>query len=233
MRKLIRLLGRILLKGLSIVLPITIAVQVVIWLARTAEDSVRVLLAHLLPEGWYVPGSGIALLAAAVFLLGLLMYPWLTRTVLGGFDRVLRNLPLFGSIYSPLKDLMDFFGGGVGKRLGQPVMIKIPNTEMETLGFITREDGAGLPDVFLPDDHLVVYVQWSSQIGGYCFILPREAVRPVEITTEGALRWALTAGLSAPIASPPDRRGEAGGDEDEQDVGASKRPDDETTGRRP
>lgn len=86
----------------------------------------------------------------------------------------------------------------MAKKLGQPVMIRIPNTNMETLGFITKKDSEGLPEGFLPEDHIVVYVQWSSQVGGYCFIVPRDHVRPVNITVEEGMRWALTAGLSAP-----------------------------------
>jgi uncharacterized membrane protein len=75
----------------------------------------------------------------------------------------------------------------------------LPNTELKTLGFITREDLNDLPDGLSKNDHVVVHVQWSSQIGGYCFVVPRRAVQPVDMTVEEGMRWALTAGISAPV----------------------------------
>lgn len=191
-------LSRVLLKGLSLVLPVAVAVYVIAWLVRKAEGTVKYLLTAVLPPDYYVPGMGLAAMIIAVFGAGLLMYPWMTRTLIGYIEKLLRRLPLFGSIYSPVKDLMDLLGGGMENQLGRPVMIKVPNTEIETLGFITREDQKGLPLGFMPPDHLVVYVQWSSQLGGYCFIVPKESVRPLDISAEEGMRWALTAGLSGP-----------------------------------
>ncbi len=78
------------------------------------------------------------------------------------------------------------------------VLIKIPHTNMETLGFVTRDDLSDLPDGFPKEDHVVVYVQWSYQMGGYCFVVPRKAVQPVNMTVQQGMRWALTAGISAP-----------------------------------
>lgn len=203
--ELYKTVSKIMLRGLSIVLPIAVAIYVIVWLIRGAEGALKGLLTLVLPEGFYVPGMGLVAVLAIVFCVGLLMYPWITRKLIGGIDGLLRRIPLFGSVYSPVKDLMDLFGGDMEQSLGRPVMIRVPNTEMETLGFITREGDAGLPDGMVPEDHLVVYVQWSSQIGGYCFIVPRDSVRPLEITVEEGMRWSLTAGLSAPGRSQGDQ----------------------------
>lgn len=193
-----RFVTRTFIKGLVVVLPIMAAIYVVIWLVRDSEAAVKGILLAVVPERLYVPGLGLAFSLAAIFCVGLLMYPWITRRLLDGVDGLLRKVPLFGAIYSPARDLMDLVGGDVEQKLGQVVLIKIPNTNMETLGFVTRDDLSDLPDGFAGDDHVVVYVQWSSQVGGYCFVVPRDAVRPVDMTVEEGMRWALTAGISAP-----------------------------------
>ena len=46
------------------------------------------------------------------------------------------------------------------------MLIKIPPTNMETWGFVTRDDLSDLPDGFSKEEHVVVYVQWSYQMGG-------------------------------------------------------------------
>jgi len=194
----VRFATRTFIKGLVVVLPIMAAVYVVLWMVRDSEALVKGLLLTIIPDDYYVPGLGLGLFLAGIFCVGLLMYPWVTRKLLDGVDGVLRNVPLFGAIYSPARDLMDVLGGDVEQKLGQVVLIKIPNTNMETLGFVTRDDLSGLPKGFARDNHVVVYVQWSSQIGGYCFVVPRETVQPVDMTVEQGMRWALTAGISAP-----------------------------------
>ncbi len=131
------------------------------------------------------------------------MYPWVTRKLLDSFDELLRRIPLFGAIYSPVRDLMDVLDGEVERKLDQVVLIKIPNTDVETLGFITRDDLSDLPDGFSKEGHVVVYVQWSYQIGGYCFVVPRESAQPVNMTIQQGMRWALTAGISAPKNAGP------------------------------
>lgn len=198
-----RFLMRVFLKGFSIVLPLALAIYVMVWLVRSSEGAVSAILTAILPSGFYLPGMGLLAVVAAVFLVGLLMYPWVTRKLISRIENLGRRLPLFRSVYSPLKDLMDIFGGNMDQALGRPVMVKVPNTEMETLGFVTRESDEGLPDGFLPADHLVVYVQWSSQVGGYCFIVPKSHVRSLPISVEDGMRWSLTAGLSGPKHGRP------------------------------
>jgi uncharacterized membrane protein len=193
-----KILSKILLKGISLVLPVAVAIYVVVWLVRGAEGAVKGILTAVLPAGFYVPGMGLIVMLAIVFCAGLLMYPWITRKLVNTADNLFRKIPLFGSVYSPVKDLMDLLGGGMDRKLGRPVMIRVPNTDMETLGFVTRENSKNLPENFIPDDHLVVYVQWSSQVGGYCFVVPQDSVRTLDISVEEGMRWSLTAGLSGP-----------------------------------
>lgn len=186
------------LRGLAVVLPIAAAVYIVIWLGSDLERIIRGLLLQVMPQEFYVPGLGVALALGGVFLVGLLMYPWLTRKALDGVDTVLRKIPLFTSIYSPVRDLLNMLGGDVEEQLGQVVMVMLPGLDFEMLGFITRENTANLPPGMVPENHVVVLIPWSSQIGGLCYVVPKERVRPVEISVEEGLRWALTAGVSAP-----------------------------------
>ncbi len=193
-----RFFSRTFAKGLAILLPVLAAAYVLSWAARDSEKAMRALLLTFIPESFYIPGLGIFAFVLVTFLLGLLMYPWVTRAVFVSADAVFRRIPLFGSVYSPVKDLMDLFGGDMAEQLGEVVMISVPGTQMETLGFVTRRNNEGMPEGTVPDGHVVVYVQWSSQIGGYCFIVPEESIRPLDLTVEEGMRWSLTAGLSTP-----------------------------------
>ncbi len=195
-----RWVGRVLLQGLTILVPIAVAIQILAWLLQGAERLTMTLAVDVFPWQFYVPGMGVLLLLAAVFLVGLLMYPWVSDAL----DRLLRRVPLFGALYSPLRDLMQLFSGDARDRLGYPVMVRLPGSGMETPGFVTRKGGEELPTELLPEGWVVVYVQLASQIGGFTLLVPEESCRPLNMSTEEALRFAITAGVSLP------RTGDAG-----------------------
>lgn len=191
-------ISRTMIKGLAVVLPVAAAIYVVFWLGGGVDRIMRGIFTAILPEDLYVPGSGVVVVIIGVFAVGLLMYPVLTRRFLTRIDILLRRIPLFASIYSPVRDLLNLLGGSVETRLGQVVMVKIPGIGFESMGFITRDSAEGLPEGILPPDHVVVLLPWSTQIGGTCFIVPRNATRPIDMSVEEGLRWVLTGGVSAP-----------------------------------
>jgi uncharacterized membrane protein len=196
----IQFVSRTFIKGLAVVLPVAAAIYVVFWLGGGVDRVMERIVTVVLPKDLYVRGSGAVIVVIGVFVVGLLMYPLLTRRLLNWVDRLLRRVPLFASIYSPVRDLLNLLGGSVETRLSQVVLVKIPGIGFESLGFITRESGEGLPSGILPPDHVVVLLPWSTQIGGMCFIVPRSATRAIDMTVEEGLRWALTGGVSAPRA---------------------------------
>ncbi len=197
-----RFMSRTFVKGLAVVLPVAAAIYVVFWLGGGVDRVMERIVTLVLPADLYVRGSGVVIVIIGVFVVGLLMYPLLTQRLLNRVDRLLRKIPLFASIYSPVRDLLNLLGGSVETRLTQVVFVRIPGIGFESLGFITRESSDGIMPGLLPPDHLVVMLPWSTQIGGTCFIVPRSAVRPVDMTVEEGLRWALTAGVSAPAPKP-------------------------------
>jgi uncharacterized membrane protein len=170
------------------------------------ERALKEVLVRILPNGWYLPGLGIAMVVVTVFLVGLLMYPWITRKFIQSIETGFRKLPVVGALYSSIHDVLGLFEGGIKEKLGQPVLVDIPQADMKTLGFLMREDTVGLPQNAVGDGSVVVYLQMSYQLGGYAVIVPRDRVRPVDLSVEKALQWVLTAGVSASGgAEPPDR----------------------------
>lgn len=200
-----RFISRTFLKGLIVVLPAAASVYILTWLFSDLERFIHELLVYVIPEPWYIPGMGVLAAVGGVFTLGLLMYPLITRKLIDSFDNLFRNIPVVSMIYNPMRDFMNMFGGDMAKKLDRVVMVQLPHTDFEMLGFVTREDNTGLPEGLMKDDHIVVLIPWSTQIGGLCFVLPKSATRPVDMTVEEGLRWALTAGVSAPAESQDER----------------------------
>jgi len=189
-------------KGLGVLVPVFLVVYILYWSIYGMEMVLKKVLISILPYGWYLPGLGIGMVIVAVFLVGLLMYPWVTRKMIQSIEKLFRKVPVVGTIYSSIHDVMDLFDGGIKEKLGRPVLVDLPRLETKTIGFLMREGTTGLGEA-VAEDSVVVYLQMSYQLGGYSLIVPRDRVQRVDMSVEKALQWVLTAGVSASRDAKP------------------------------
>ena len=185
------------LAGLAIILPVLITAYLLYWLAKSAEKSLGSLIRLILPEGWYWPGMGIAAGIVLIFVVGLLMQAWGVRSLVAWVERVVLRIPLIKTVYGAVRDLIGFITQGKDSGLRQVVAVKIGDENIQLIGFVTREDLAGLPEEIGGHDKIAVYLPMSYQLGGYTVIVPRSAVQPLDMSLEEATRFVLTGGVAA------------------------------------
>ena len=191
------------LTGLAAVLPVTVTLYVLYWLGSTAEAFLGRGLKMLIPGNLYWPGMGVVAGLVLVFVIGALMRAWLFRKVFRWGERLVGRIPLVKALYGAVRDLMGFFSGSDTKAMRRAVMVTIGDTPLRLIGFITREDFGDLPAGIGGDDTVAVYLPMSYQIGGYTTMIPRSAIQPIDMSIEEAMRFAVTAGMSASEARHP------------------------------
>lgn len=189
----VRKLGRIFVTGLLTVLPLILTVYFAVWLVTVLEKFFGKQVKLLLPDDWYHPGMGLAVAIALIFAIGVLMHAWIFRRLFRRVEFLLLRVPVIRSIYSALRELLGLFGDQKGQAL-QVVLVKLPGANL--LGFITREDCSALK---APDcaGQVAVYLPMSYQVGGYTLFVAKDALTPIEISREDAMRFILTAGLKS------------------------------------
>ena len=64
------------------------------------------------------------------------------------------------------------------------------------VGFITRENFSELPS--METDRVAVFLPMSYQIGGYTILVPKSAVKPIDLSVEEALQYSLIAWARKP-----------------------------------
>ncbi len=193
---------RKLLAGLATILPVVITVYVLYWLATSAEKFLGRLIRLALPEGWYWPGMGITASVILIFIIGLLMQAWMVRSLVAWGERIVLRIPLIKTVYGAVRDLISFVTQGHDSGLRQVVAITIGDANIKLIGFVTREDLTGFPEEIGGQDMIAVYLPMSYQLGGYTVIVPRSAVKPVDISLEEATRFVLTGGVAAGPSAP-------------------------------
>jgi uncharacterized membrane protein len=191
--------GRTFLTGLITILPVVLTVYLLYWLAAAAESALGKSIRLVLPEEWYWPGMGLVTGLGMVFLVGLLMHAYVVQVLFAKAEEVLYHLPLIKSIYRAIRDFFDFFSPGKEREFEKVVAVSLGGVQL--VGFVTEARPERLPKDFGDEDNLLVYLPLSYMIGGYTVLLPRSAVRPLDMTMEEAMRFTLTAGVTSVTAN--------------------------------
>ncbi len=190
-------LSRIFFSGLAAVLPLTLTIYILYWLGQKAESSLGTLIKLIISEQHYWPGMGVISGVLLVFAVGLMLKAYLIRKVFSLSERLLTRVPLIKPLYTSIRDLMRFVSSSQDKELGQVVTITIPNSPFTLIGFVTNDQLIDISPV-MTEQHVAVYLPLSYQIGGYTVLVPRELVKPANLSVNDALRFTVTAGMIPP-----------------------------------
>lgn len=190
-------LGKIMFRGLVAILPAILTIYILFWSFRSAETVLGGLLEVLLPNGWYIPGMGLLAGLVVIFLFGLALNAFLVRRLLDWGGDLLNHIPLVKTLYGSLKDFIGFFTAKRDSQFNQVVTVDLDfgGTPMRMIGFVTRSDFRDLPPGIGAEGEVAVYLPLSYQIGGYTVIVPRSAVRKVDISTHRAMGFVVTGGM--------------------------------------
>jgi uncharacterized membrane protein len=196
-------LGKLFLKGLVVVIPVSLTLAILWWMARGAEEILGGMLMRFLPEGWYIPGMGVVSAVAMTILIGLLTHVILFQKLFALGDTILNRLPLVKTIYSALKDFIAYLSPDSKMAMSKVVLVRVPGQQFEQLGFVTREDFSRLPINLMVEEPIAVYLPMSFQIGGYTLFLPRSCLTPVDMSFEEGMKLILTGAVSreVPVAA--------------------------------
>ena len=194
-------LSRTFLAGLVTILPVILTLYLLYWLVVSMESVLGSAIRLVLPEKMYWPGMGVLAGMVVVFAVGVLMHAYVVRWLFAKGEAVFYHLPLINSVYRAMRDFFDFISPTTKKEFEQVVAVTIGEQELELVGFVTQYKPERLPKGFNHEDKVLVYLPLSYMIGGYTVLLPRAAVRPLDMTMEEAMRFTLTAGVKSPATA--------------------------------
>jgi uncharacterized membrane protein len=186
-------LRRTFVTGFFVIVPLVVSVVALVWLFRWADSLTSGLAASVGLE--HVPGLGILVTAAIVLAVGVLATNMLGRRLLERTEQLLLHVPLFRTIYAPVKQLISAFSPDSETGFKRMVFIEDPSRGY-VLGFLTKEfrldRGHGqetLLAVYVPTNHLY--------LGDVVLCPPERAVFP-DMTVEEGIRVFLTGGMGLP-----------------------------------
>ncbi len=181
-------------KGLFTLLPLLLSIYVMIWFVTKVENWSSGLILTVWPDSLYVSGMGVLISFILIYIFGSVIDQPLAKWALAFIDKVFSQVPVIKTVYLAIKDFTDYLRPGNNKP-NQVVLVKFPDSAVEVIGLLTRETLRDLPEPVTKPDRVAVYFPMSYQFGGYTLFIPREWVKPTNLSVEQAMRSVLTAWL--------------------------------------
>ena len=186
-------LRRTFITGFFVTVPLFISVAALVWIFNIVDGLTTPFYDRLL--GRRIPGLGTLSTAAAIVLVGAIARNVIGRRVLARTEAWLLRVPVFRTIYSPVKQLIAAFSPDNESGFKRVVMVEDPRRGW-ALGFLTREftidRGRG------PESLLTVFVPTNNlYLGDVVICEPERAVFP-DLTVEEGIRIFLTGGMAMP-----------------------------------
>ena len=186
-------LRRSFIAGFFVTVPLVISVAALVWIFGIIDGFTAPLAARVLARE--VPGLGIVITLLVVLAIGAVATNVIGRRIVTRAERWLMRVPVFRTVYAPVKQLASAFSPDNEYGFKRVVMVEDPHRGM-IMGFLTKEftvdRGRGpeaLISVYVPTNHLYL---------GDVLVYPRDRAFFPDLTVEEGVRIFLTGGMSLP-----------------------------------
>ncbi|HUO43327.1 MAG TPA: DUF502 domain-containing protein [Burkholderiales bacterium] len=188
--------------GLLIWVPLGITLWVLNLLVGTMDQSLELLPPEWRPDNWlgvHVPGMGVVLTLAIVFITGLLTANLIGQRLLRFWEGLLAHIPFVNSIYHGVKQVSDTLFSPSGQAFRKALLVRFPHTNVWTIAFMTGQPGGDVVN-HLQGEHVSVYVPTTpNPTSGYFLIVPKTEIVDLDMTVDEALKYIISMGVVAPV----------------------------------
>lgn len=183
--------------GFFVIVPLVISVAAIYWIFEAVDGVMAPIYDRLL--GRHVPGLGLMTTLLIVLLTGVVATNVIGRRLMRRAEHYLMLVPVFRTIYAPVKQLILAFSPDNEAGFKRVVLVSDP-ARGGLLGFLTREfqvPGVGgapaedLAAVYIPTNHLYL---------GDVLIVRASELRYPDLTVEQGIRVFLTGGMALPAS---------------------------------
>ncbi len=184
-------LSRYFINGLIVIVPVAITFFVVVQILGFTES----ILGRHLPVRF--PGFGLVAVIAIILLVGWLSSHWIMQRLIALGERMLSKIPVLKFVYNSVKQLSTavFESHNMFKHA---VLVPFPHPGAKALGFVMTDLSPAVAG-HLDEECVCVFIPMSlNMTAGFNIIVPKRDIIPLDVTSESALQYILTAGTVMP-----------------------------------
>ncbi len=182
------------LAGLIVTVPVVFTVLVLAGLFKFVDGILSPFFDFVL--GMHIAGLGFITAIGIVFLIGIISTNVFGKKLLDLMEKIFLNIPVFKSIYTAIKQLVDAFSPESNSAFKRFVIVEYPRPGVFAFGFLTKEctiqsDGRAvcLKAVYIPTNNLYL---------GDIVLFNEQDIVYTDIQIEEGIRIILSGGIAAP-----------------------------------
>jgi uncharacterized membrane protein len=190
-----------LIGGLLVWIPIMVTFWVLRFLSGILDQSLLLVPPPWRPEalfGRYIPGLGIILSLLLLFVTGLLAKNLFGRQLVGAAERLVRRIPVVGTIYGGAKSFSETVLTDTGRSFKQVVMVEFPRKGVYSIGFITAEELEEMQARTAQNVICVFVPTTPNPTTGFLVMFPRDEVTILDMSVDEAFKTLFTLGVVVP-----------------------------------
>lgn len=196
------------LTGLVVTAPIYITFYLMLWFVEFLDNYFRPWIPEIYWPTTYlpfdIPGVGVVLALVLLTLIGGLTANFLGRGFLKLADRLIRQIPMAGTVYTALRQIFQTAVREDGASFSQVALIEYPRKGLNAIAFVTKAadrrvneaTGKNMVGVFLPTT--------PNPTSGFLLFVPEDELTILDMTVEEGARLVISAGLADEEAAQND-----------------------------
>ncbi|MEM7591633.1 MAG: DUF502 domain-containing protein [Cyanobacteria bacterium P01_A01_bin.83] len=203
-----------LIAGLLVVIPLATTIWLSVSTAKWAIDLFTRIPKQINPFDGLNPvltnilnfSVGLAVPMLSILTIGLMARNIVGRWLLDFGEQFLQAIPLAGSVYKTLKQILETLLGDSKTKFRRVVMVEYPRKGVWTLGFVTGKVSPQLQSN-LPQEMLSVFIPTTpNPTSGWYAIVPKGEAIDIDISIEDAFKVLISGGIvspETPVVKPP------------------------------
>ena len=211
-----------LIAGLLVVIPLATTIWLSITIARWVLDFLTRIPKQLNPFDGLDPFLtnllnflvGLAVPLLSILIIGLMARNFVGRWLLDFGEQFLQAIPLAGSVYKTLKQILETLLRDSKSKFRRVVMLEYPRQGVWTLGFVTGQ-ASDILQTHLPQKMLNIFIPTTpNPTSGWYALVPEADVIDLPLSIEDAFKVLISGGIVNPENSvdfplPPDKQSHA------------------------
>lgn len=140
---------------------------------------------------------GIILMLGLILAAGAMTQHTIGTRYTGWIARIMTRIPIAGSIYSAIKQIMEAFMLRKSMAFQKAVLIEYPRRGIYSVAFVTREHHQS---PFIPGDEEAIHVfmpTTPNPTSGFFLIIPAKEIIPMDISVQEAFRLIISGGIAS------------------------------------
>jgi len=180
------------LSGILLVGPLFATGYVLYLLFKITDNLLQPILTQYLNA--HIPGLGILVTILLVFFIGLITRNFLAQRIIRLGERILARIPLAGSVYGSIKQIVRSFSNDEEQEAKKVVIVPWPSEGLWAFGFLNGElvlDGGR-------NMGLVLVLSSINPTTGLLTMVPIEKIKQVDISVDEAMKIIISGGIVSP-----------------------------------